>query len=83
MCVKCVFLEPTATDCVAVVHRRTSQLSSSGLMNIRSSHSFSRSGNDAFGCIDGIIINSTEYEVGVIGGKVAIQGEGCLALDRL
>ena len=53
------------TDCVAVVHQRISQLSSSGLMNIVSSHKFNRSGNTAHGCIEGV--NLTQNQVGVIG----------------
>jgi hypothetical protein len=52
-----------ATGCVAVVHQRISQLSSSGLMNIESSHKFNRSGNIAYGCIEGV--NLTDYQIGV------------------
>ena len=56
------------TDCVAVVHQRVSQLNSSGLMNIESSHKFTRSGDTAYGCIEGV--NLEQYQVGVIGGKM-------------
>ena len=53
---------------MAVVHQRISQLSSSGLMNIESSHKFNRSGDTASGCIEGV--NLEDYQVGVIGGAV-------------
>jgi hypothetical protein len=33
-------------------------------MNINSSHKFTRSGNTAYGCIDGV--NLEEYQVGVV-----------------
>ena len=69
VCITCTFLESsTATDCVAVVHQRISQLNSSaGLMNIESSHKFTRSGDTASGCIEGV--NLEDYQVGVVGGK--------------
>ena len=51
---------------MAVVHQRISQLSSSGLMDIESSHKFNRSGDTAYGCIEGV--NMTYYQVGVING---------------
>ena len=51
---------------MAVVHQRISQLSSSGLMNIESSHKFNRSGDTAYGCIEGV--NLEQYQVGVVGG---------------
>ena len=35
-------------------------------MNIESSHKFNRSGDTAYGCIEGV--NLTHYQVGVIGG---------------
>ena len=66
VCITCTFLDNSATDCVAVVHQRISQLSSSGLMNIESSHKFTRSGDTASGCIDGV--NLEDYHVGVIVG---------------
>ena len=55
---------------MAVVHQRISQLNSSGLMNIESSHKFNRSisENTAYGCIDGIDLE--RYQVGVIGGRM-------------
>ena len=53
---------------MAVVHQRISQLSSSGLMNIESSHKFNRSGGTAYGCIERV--NLTDYQVGVIGGRL-------------
>ena len=68
ICITCTFVESSATDCVAVVHQRISQLSSSGLMNIESSHKFNRSGNTAYGCIEGV--NVTENQVGVIGATL-------------
>ena len=64
VCVSCTFLDSSATDCVAVVHQRISQLNSSGLMNIESSHKFNRSGDTAYGCIEGV--NLEQYQVGVI-----------------
>jgi hypothetical protein len=69
VCVTCNFMDNTSapTYCVAVVHQRISQLSSSGLMNIESSHKFNRSGDTAYGCIDGISLE--QYQVEVIGGK--------------
>ncbi len=67
VCITCTFLDSSATDCVAVVHQRISQLSSSGLMNIESSHKFTRSGDTAYGCIEEV--NLDQYQVGVIGGK--------------
>ena len=63
-CITCTFLDSSATDCVAVVHQRISQLSSSGLMNIESSHKLTRSGDTASGCIEGV--NLTEFQIGVI-----------------
>ena len=48
---------------MAVVHQQISQLSSSGLMNIESSHKFNRSGDTAYGCIEGV--NLTDYQIGV------------------
>ena len=66
ICITCTFLESTTTDCVAVVHQRISELSSSGLMNIKSSHKFNRSGDTAYGCIEGV--NLEEYQIGIEGG---------------
>ena len=65
-CIKCAFNDNSLKDCVAVVHQRISQLSSSGLMNIESSHKFNRSGDTAYGCIEGV--NLEHYQVGVLGG---------------
>ena len=65
VCVNCTFLD-NLTDCVVVVHQRISELSSSGLMNIESSHIFNRSGGSAYGCIEGLDV--TTHQVGVIGG---------------
>ena len=67
VCITCTFLDSTATDCVAVVHRRISQLNSSGLMNIESSHKFTRSGDTTSGCIEAV--NIDDYQVGVLGGR--------------
>ena len=52
---------------MAVVHQQISPLGSSGLMNIDSSHKFNRSGDTAYGCIEGV--NLEQYQVGVIGGR--------------
>ena len=60
-------MDSSATDCVAVVHQRISQLSSDGLMNIESSHRFTRSGDTASGCIDAV--NMDDYQVGVLEGN--------------
>ena len=65
VCITCTFLESSTTDCVAVVHQRISQLNSSGLMNIESSHKFTRSGDTASGCIEGV--NLEDYQIGVVG----------------
>ena len=73
VCITCIFLESSATDCVAVVHQRISQLSSSGLMNIESSHKFTRSGDTAYGCIKGVIYGDMKYQIGVVGGEKASQ----------
>ena len=67
VCITCTFLDSSFIDCVAVVHQRISQLSSSGLMNIESSHKFTRSGDNAYGCIEGV--NLEQYQVGVVGGS--------------
>ena len=67
VCITCTFLDSCTTDCVAVVHQRISQLSSSGLMNIESRHKFTRSGDTAYGCIDGV--NLTDYQIGVVRGS--------------
>ena len=71
VCIKCSFNDNSLKDCVAVVHQRISQLGSSGLMNIESSHKFTRSGGTAYGCIDGV--NLEHYQIGVLGGN-EIQG---------
>ena len=72
VCITCTFLDSSTTDCVAVVHQRISQLSSSGLMNIESSHKFNRSGDTASGCIT---VSLDEYQIGVIGAKqLSING---------
>ena len=59
-------LDSSTTNCVVVVHQQISQLSSSGLMNIESSHKFNRSGDTAYGCI---VVNMHTYQVGVVGGN--------------
>jgi hypothetical protein len=71
VCITCAFLDSSATDCVVVVHQRISQLSSSGLMNIESSHKFNRSGDIAYGCIEGI--NLTDYQIGVTGYRRSMK----------
>ena len=40
-------------------------------MNIESSYKFPRSGDTAYGCIEGI--NLEQYQVGVISGKIIIM----------
>ena len=69
VCITCTFLDSSIPDCVAVVHQRISQLSSSGLMNIESSYKFTRSGVTAYGCIE---VNLEDYEVGVIDGQLMV-----------
>ena len=69
VCISCTFLDSSPTGCVAVVHQRISQLSSSGLMNIESSHKFTRSVDAAYGCIE---VNLEDYEVGVIDGQLMV-----------
>ena len=76
VCVHCIFLESTLTECVVVVHQRISQLSPPGLINIESSHRFNRSGNTAYGCIDGLMTNSTDYCISVVGGNLTTQVQG-------
>ena len=71
VCITCTFLDSSATDCVAVVHQRISQLSPNGLMNIESSHKFNRSGDTASGCIEGVSLEM--YQVGVIGARATRQ----------
>ena len=68
ICITCTFLDSSTTDCVAVVHQRISQLSSSGLMNIESSHKCTISGNTAYGCIEGV--NLEQYQVGVMESSI-------------
>ena len=68
ICISCTFLDSSTTGCVAVIHQRISQLSSSGLMNIESSHKFNRSGDTAYGCIEGI--DMEQYQVGVVGDSL-------------
>ena len=70
VCITCTFLESSTTDCVAVVHQRISQLNSSGLMNIESSH-ITRSGDTASGCIEEV--NLEDYQVGVIGVNTEVE----------
>ena len=73
-CVTCIFpVDSSANGCVAVVHQQISQLSSSGLLNIESSHKFTRSGDTAYGCIE---INLEGYELRVIGGQLHVHAQG-------
>ena len=74
VCITCTFLDSSTTDCVAVVHQRISQLNSSGLMNIESSHKFTRSGDTAYGCIEGV--NLEQYQVGVVDGIETVRQTG-------
>ena len=64
VCITCTFLDSSTTCCVAVVHQRIPQLGFSGLMKIESSHKFNRSGDTAYGCIEGV----NQYQVGVVEG---------------
>ena len=77
VCITCTFpMDSSTTDCVAVVHQRISQLNSSGLMNIESSHKLNRSGDTAYECIR---VDMEQYQVGVIAVKVVpptIQSNG-------
>ena len=61
VCVKCTFLDTDASECVAIVRNE------SNLMKIESSHKFTRSGDTASGCIEGV--NLEDYQVGVVGGR--------------
>ena len=71
VCVRCNFLDPSASECVAVVHQRISQLGSGGLMSINSTHRFNRSGDTAYGCIGEV--NLEQYQIGVIGGTPLME----------
>ena len=59
VCVKCTFLDTDTSECAAIVH------SVSDLMNIESICTFTRSGDTASGCIEGV--NLEDYQIGVIG----------------
>ena len=58
---------------MVVVHQRISQLSSSGLMNIESSHRFNRSGDTAYGCIEGVNMSDINYQIGVVNGERVVE----------
>ena len=79
VCITCTFLESSATECVAVVHQQISQLSSGGLMNIESNHKFNRSGDSAYGCIEGV--NLDQYQVGVVEGRPIKQTDGTCSVS--
>ena len=80
VCVHCSFLDPNTFYCVAVVHQQISQLSSSGLMNIESSHKFTRSVDTAYGCIE--VVNLENYHIGVIGGvRTVCESESTLIVS--
>ena len=66
---------------MAVVHQRISQLSSSGLTNIESSHKFTGSGDAASGCIGAV--NMDDYQVGVFGGQILLQSTPTLEGKQL
>jgi hypothetical protein len=68
VCITCTFLDSFITNCLVVVHQG---INSSGLMNIESSHKFTRSGDTAYGCIEGV--NLEQYQVGVPGGKMIME----------
>ena len=76
VCITCTFLDSSTAACVAVVHQRISQLSSSGLMNIESSYKFNRSGDTAYGCIDGLDHSRQQLQqVAVIDGSMKQPSE--------
>lgn len=54
-----------------MVHRKISELSSSGLMSIESSHKLVRSGDTASNCFD---LDPEKYQVGVIGANQVMPG---------
>ena len=66
---------------MAVVHQRISQLSSSGLMNIKSSRKFTRSGDTAYGCISIEGVDLERFQVGVIGGS-RLQSRGIVPTEN-
>ena len=68
VCVTCTFLDNSTADCVLVVHQRISQLSSSGLMDIRS-RKFTRLDDSAEGCIEDVDLE--QHQVGIINGRRA------------
>ena len=70
VCITCMFKSSTPTSCLVVVHRQISQLRSSGLMSIESSHKFSRTNETAYGCVP---TNLKEYQVGVVDGKLFVD----------
>ena len=47
-------------------------------MNIKS-HKLNRSGDTAFGCIEGV--NMEDYQVGVVGGRIVISQKGNLKVQ--
>ena len=65
VCINCSFLDSAATEYVVVI-----QFKYGGLMNIESSLKFNRSGDEAYGCIEGV--NLTDYLVGVVKGKIIV-----------
>ena len=50
----------------------------SDLMNIESSRKFTRSGDTASGCIEGV--NLEDYQVGVVGGRLLKSGMWIFAI---
>ena len=78
VCINCFFLDSNTSECVVVT-----QLKSSTLMNIESSHKLNRSGDTAHGCIEGV--NLEDYLIGVISGKsmeqVDVWSRGMIKVD--
>ena len=76
VCISCTFLDSSSTDCLVLVHQPVSQLRSSRLMNIKSSHRFTRfqTNNTAYGCIEGV--NQSQYQIGVPDGKMIAEPNG-------
>ena len=82
VCITCNFWNNTATNyCVVIVHQKVSQLNSSGLVQIESSHKLVRSGVIASGCIEGV--NLEDYQVGVIGATQQLKREESMALNKV
>ena len=71
VCVECSFLDKSAEYCVVIIHKKVLCFGVSqceiNLTNIVASFKIIRSGDKGHGCIQNI--NTTNYQVGVIGGR--------------